>query len=65
MNSKMRTTLLRELTAIGPVAEEKATGADEHHDGSMARHRAEQFDRDRSRPWKLGWLDADEMHSAG
>jgi hypothetical protein len=61
MNRDIRSKLLRELNALGPVAEERETGANEYDAGSMARHCGEGFNADRSRPWKLGWLDADEL----
>ena len=62
MNRETRTQLLRELNARGPVVEERETGADEYTDGRMARHCDHPLDVDRSRPWRLGWLDADEEH---
>jgi hypothetical protein len=45
-----------------PVPNERETGFEDFSDGRIARHRDETFDVNRTRPWKLGWLEADEQH---
>lgn len=58
MDRKTSATLLSELDALGPVAAERETGADDYSEGRLACYRSEHFDVEKSRPWKLGWLDA-------
>jgi hypothetical protein len=62
MDQEIRTTLLSELKALGPVPNERGTGFQDYSDGRIARHNDETFDGNRTRPWKMGWLDADEQH---
>ena len=64
MDCERRAALLQELGALGPVPAERESGAEEYCDGGLARHRDVQFDPQRSRPWKLGWLDADKDYDA-
>jgi hypothetical protein len=60
MDSESRQKLLAELDSGGPFSTERATGFEEYCDGRVARFEDAPFDRTRSRPWKLGWVEADE-----
>ena len=63
MDQESRATLLSELNALGPVSNERKTGFEDFSDGHIARHHHEEpFDVNGTRPWKLGWLEADEQH---
>jgi hypothetical protein len=62
MNPQEREALLGQLNALGPVPAERDTGYDQYCEGQLARHRDQDFDAHQSRPWKLGWLDADQFH---
>lgn len=62
MDQESRAALLRELNVQGAVPNERETGFEDYSEGRLARHRDEQFDLNQTRPWKLGWLDADEQH---
>jgi hypothetical protein len=62
MDREQRRTLLEDLNKLGPVLEEKEIGADEYSDGRLARAYDHPFEENKSRPWKLGWLDAAEDH---
>jgi len=64
MDREQRRALLAELNRLGPVPEEKETGADDYSDGRLARHYDQPFQDDKPRPWKLGWLDASEEHDS-
>jgi hypothetical protein len=57
LKKEERAALLQELNALGPIAEEKATGYEEYSEGHNAFIRDVPFDANASRPWKLGWLD--------
>jgi hypothetical protein len=62
MDQERREALLSELNALRPVANQRETGFEDFSDGRIARHHDETFDVNRTRPWKLGWLEADEQH---